>query len=96
MILEPFTHGGLNANIICECSDILTLLELVSSGFGTTIIPESVLKIHKRCDVRVYEIDDEKFIAPSALIWLKDHYLSKASKNFIALLKEGNLINEEL
>lgn len=88
MILEPFLHRDLDVNILCECSDILVLLQLVSSGFGTTIIPESVLKIHKGYDVRIYEIDDENFIASSGLIWLKDHYLSKASKNFIKLLKE--------
>jgi len=88
MILEPFLHRDLNVNILCECSDILVLLELVSSGFGTTIIPESVLKIHKGYDVRIYEIDDDNFIAQSGLIWLKDHYLSKTSENFIKLLKE--------
>lgn len=88
MILEEFSRRELNVNIICECSDILVLLELVSSGFGATIIPESILKMHRGYDIRTYEINDDKFTTSSGLIWLKDYYLSKASENFIKLLKE--------
>lgn len=88
MIVDQFYNRGFNANVICECSDILTLFELVSSGFGGTIIPRSILKIHKDYDMHVYEIDDDEFIASSGLIWLKERYLSKTSRNFIKLLKD--------
>ncbi|KNF07608.1 HTH-type transcriptional regulator BsdA [Gottschalkia purinilytica] len=88
MILEQFSYRQLNVNVICECSDILVLLKLVSSGFGATIIPRSVLKMHKIHNLNAYEIDDDKFRASSGLIWRKDHYLSKAAQNFIELLKE--------
>lgn len=88
MILEQFTSRSLKANIICECSDILTLLDLVSLGFGSTIIPETILKTHKGYQLKSYKIEDDNFKSHSGLIWLKDHYLSKASQNFIKLLKE--------
>ena len=89
MIIEQFSSRQLNINITCECSDILVLLELVASGFGATIIPETILKSHKGYyNIETYEIDDDSFTASSGLIWLKDHYLSKTSQNFISLLKE--------
>lgn len=91
IILEQFSHRNLSANIICECSDILILLELVSLGFGASIVPESILKIHKSYNIHAYKIDDDNLTASSCIIWLKDHYLSKAAQNFITLLKETNL-----
>lgn len=87
-ILEQFSKRHLEANIICECSDIVSLLELVSSGFGSTIVPESILKVHRGHGIKAFEIDDDSFIATSGLVWLKDRYLSKASRNFIDLLKK--------
>ncbi|KMT21957.1 LysR family transcriptional regulator [Clostridium cylindrosporum] len=88
MILEQFSSRELEANVICECSDILVLLELVSESFGGTIIPESVLKIHKGYNLKKYKIDDDAFTSSSGVIWLKDRYLSMASRNFIKLLRE--------
>lgn len=88
MIIERFTSRSLKANVICECSDILTLLDLVSRGFGATIIPETILKTHKGYKLKSYKIADDNFKSHSGLIWLKDRYLSKSSQNFIELLKE--------
>ena len=88
MIIERFSNEGYQANVICECSDILTLLELVSSGFGGTIIPEIIIKTYDRYDMNAYRIDDKEFTTCSGLIWLRDRYLSQASRNFIKLLKE--------
>lgn len=85
MILEQFSRHRLKANIICECSDIATLLQLVSSGFGAGIVPKSVLKLHPGYRLQAYEIEDDKFVSSSGLIWLKNHYLSKAAQNFIEL-----------
>ncbi|MFM1655495.1 LysR family transcriptional regulator [Brevibacillus sp. B_LB10_24] len=88
VILEELSQAGLQDNIICECSDLAVLFELVSSGFGSAIIPESVLKLHKGYDIRVFELADAKRAASSGLIWLKDHYLSKAAQNFIGVLRQ--------
>ncbi len=90
VILEWLSSYNLNENIICECSDILVLLELVALDFGATIIPKSVLKMHKGYNIQAYEIDNNNFTASSCLIWLRDHYLSKAAQNFIQLFKANN------
>ncbi|ASS76020.1 LysR family transcriptional regulator [Tumebacillus algifaecis] len=85
MISESFAQVGLTPNLICECSDIPTLFELVASGFGATVVPQSVLKFHKKHAVHAYEIAEADLFTSSALIWLKDHFISKTAQNFIAL-----------
>ncbi|TCP52588.1 DNA-binding transcriptional LysR family regulator [Tumebacillus sp. BK434] len=88
MILDAFSRIGHTPQLVGECSDIPTLFELVAAGFGATIVPESVLKLHKGHPVRAYEIADAQLATSSALIWLNDHFLSKAARNFIALCSE--------
>jgi len=87
MILEEFSRRELTANILCECSDITMLLQLVSSGFGASIVPEVVVKIHKNFDLQAFKILDTRLTASSGLIWLKNHYLSKAAQNFVDLIR---------
>ncbi|TXK80016.1 LysR family transcriptional regulator [Paenibacillus sp. N3.4] len=86
LILEEFRVKNVSPNIIGECSDISILMELVSSGFGSTIVPETVLKKHRGYRVQAFHIEDSKGSASSALIWLKQHYLSKAAQRFVELL----------
>ncbi|MCP3774657.1 LysR family transcriptional regulator [Paenibacillus sp. MZ04-78.2] len=85
MIVEEFARHGLKPNVLSECSDIAMLLELVSSDFAATLVPESVLELHRGFDLQVYELAGTHIASSSVLIWLKDHYLSKAAQNFIEL-----------
>jgi len=88
-IIDQFTERGLLPNVIGECSDIVTLLEWVSSGDGTTIIPESILKLHRGYEIQSFPIVDNQLTFATGLIWLKDRYLTKTAQHFIALLKEN-------
>ncbi|TBL80807.1 LysR family transcriptional regulator [Paenibacillus thalictri] len=91
LVLDAFSRSGLYPNLICECSDITTLFELVASGFGSTVVPKSVLRFHKALPLQSYELTDASLSTSSALIWLKDHHLSKAAQNFAALCADwGN------
>ncbi|BBH20084.1 HTH-type transcriptional regulator BsdA [Paenibacillus baekrokdamisoli] len=87
-IIDQFTERGLHANVIGECSDIVTLLEWVSSGDGTTIVPESILKLHRGYEVQAFAIADSQLTFATGLIWLKDRYLTKTAQHFIELMKE--------
>lgn len=88
MIVEAFTRQQLKPNVICECSDIATLLELVSADFAATIVPETILKVHKGYNVQAFEIEGTSLSASSVLIWLKQHVLSKAAQNFIDMMSK--------
>lgn len=89
-IIDQFNERGLLANVIGECSDIVTLLEWVSSGDGTTIVPESLLALHRGYDIQSFAIADSQLIYSTGLIWLKDRYLTKTAQHFINLMKEMN------
>ncbi|MFD0589726.1 LysR family transcriptional regulator [Paenibacillus sp. GCM10027627] len=86
-IINQFTERGLQANVIGECSDIVTLLEWVSSGDGTTIVPESILTMHRGYEIEAFPIADSQLIFSTGLIWLKDRYLTKTAQHFIDLMK---------
>ncbi|MEJ8547020.1 LysR family transcriptional regulator [Brevibacillus borstelensis] len=87
LILEEFSRRRLEPAILGECSDIAVLLQLVSSGFGATVVPEVVLRMHPGHELQVFEIADASLAASSGVIWLNDYYLSKTAQNFLELLR---------
>ncbi|WP_353625610.1 LysR family transcriptional regulator substrate-binding protein [Bacillus sp. JCM 19041] len=83
LILDAFSTQNLAPHILCECPDVSMLLSLVSSGLGATIVPESTLLAFQTPNIATATIKGAKLEASSALIWLKDRYLSKAARKFI-------------
>lgn len=88
LIYEEFTRNHHEPNIICECSDIGIALELVAAKMGATIIPKSLMHMYRHHHVYVYEIEHTTLTSSTAIIWLKNHYLSKAAQNFIEMLQQ--------
>lgn len=88
LIHEAFTKVQLPLNVVCECSDMKVLMELVSSGIGSTIVPKSVFQSYGNQSLHAREIADSTLISSVGLIWLKQHYLSKPAENFITLVKQ--------
>ncbi|MFJ8263202.1 LysR family transcriptional regulator [Rummeliibacillus sp. NPDC094406] len=87
LISEAFSKLNLQPNIIGECSDITLLMNLVSSDFGASIVPETLLKLHKGYPIHAQKISNTSLNASVGLIWLKNHYLSKAAHNFVDLFR---------
>lgn len=85
IILEKFKDKGLEPHIFCESPNVDMLLALVNEGLGATVIPQSTLLKHNTSNVRVLQLEDTHIASESAIIWLKDHYLSKSAKQFIEL-----------
>ncbi|WP_435162887.1 LysR family transcriptional regulator [Paenibacillus glycanilyticus] len=92
LILEAFSRLHLRPNLVGECSDIALLMDLVSSGFSASIVPETLLKRYKGYAIHAHKITGEPLMAaPVGLIWLKNHLLSKTAQNFIEFMqKERN------
>ncbi|NQX61784.1 LysR family transcriptional regulator [Paenibacillus qinlingensis] len=88
-IIDQFTERGLQPNVIGECSDMVTLLDWVSSGDATTIVPESIVKLHCEYAFQAYAIADSPLKLATGLIWLKDRHVSKAAQHFIELMQES-------
>jgi DNA-binding transcriptional LysR family regulator len=88
-IIEAFSRHQLQPNLIGECSDIPLLLDLVTSEFAASIVPETVLRRHSGYPIQAYEITGNGLSTSVGLIWNKHHYLSKAAQNFVDMLREG-------
>ncbi|WP_409296337.1 LysR family transcriptional regulator [Peribacillus sp. SCS-26] len=84
-IVNEFKRLDLEPNILCECQDLIMLLGLVSSGFGATILPLSLLSLHSLGGLRVIQLKDQTLISEPKVIWRKNSYLSKAAKEFLKL-----------
>jgi LysR family transcriptional regulator, salicylic acid-responsive activator of bsdBCD len=84
-IVNEFQRLDLEPNILCECQDLIMLLGLVSSGFGATILPLSLLSLHSLGGLRVIQLMDQTLISEPKVIWRKNSYLSKAAKEFLKL-----------
>ncbi|WP_191562488.1 LysR family transcriptional regulator [Metabacillus idriensis] len=87
-IKTAFINRGLKPDIMCECSDISILFNLVSSKFGSTIVPEMVVKLNALSNLQVYLIKDTEEFGESGIISLKNHYLPKTAQHFIDLIHE--------
>ncbi|WNF20963.1 LysR family transcriptional regulator [Mesobacillus jeotgali] len=94
IIHAAFTKAQLPLQVISECSDMNVLMQLVSSGIGSTIIPESVFQSYGHSNLFAREITDAGLRSSVGLIWLKQHHLSRPARNFIDLLKMRLGINE--
>ncbi|MEH7885265.1 LysR family transcriptional regulator [Bacillus sp. JJ1609] len=88
IIHEAFSREQLPLNVVCECSDMKVLIELVSSGIGSTIVPKSVFQSYGHSSLFAREIKESVLKSSVGLIWLKQHYLSQPAKHFIDLIKE--------
>lgn len=91
VIMEAFSKFQLHPNVVGECSDISLLMDLVSSDFGSSIVPETLLKRHKGYPIHAYKISSDTLSASVGLIWLKNHYLSKTAQNFVDLIKKEKI-----
>lgn len=89
LILDQFHSRGLSPTIIGECSDIGMLVELVASGFGASILPRTSVDRYRNPRIRAYPIAGADVASSSAIIWLKQHYLSKAAQKLIELIDES-------
>jgi len=96
LILEAFSRFRLQPHIVGECSDMMLLMDLVSTDFCASIVPETLLKRYKRSAVHARQISPEAGMSsPLGLIWLKNHRLSNTAQNFIELFKkEGGYLQQ--
>ncbi|MGZ4164937.1 MAG: LysR family transcriptional regulator substrate-binding protein, partial [Tumebacillaceae bacterium] len=89
-IVSEFHRRNPRTNILCECNDTVMLLNLVSAGFGMTILPRAVLTLSPTHSFRILHIKDNPFLMQPRVIWRKNGYLSKAAKEYLRLFQGAN------
>ncbi|MGE6755053.1 LysR family transcriptional regulator [Rossellomorea sp. NPDC071047] len=87
MIVQSFISIGLTPNVKAECSDTVLLANLVEQGFASSIVPHSALQVFKHKDVQLVEIENMNN-ASYGIVWKRDFYLPKTTKEFIRLVTE--------
>ncbi|MEZ2458381.1 LysR family transcriptional regulator [Salinicoccus roseus] len=90
LILDQVKNYNASPKVVTMCPDVDMILELVSEGVGAAIIPELAYQKHNPGKVKMMKIKEDILHSESAVIWLKDRYLSKSAQKFIELFGEGD------
>ncbi len=90
MVETACRQNGFEPKIICESSDITTLLTWAIHDIGITTVPRSAMNLMPNSGLLFKEIREPAIMArPPALIWLKGRYLSTISRKFMEYLPAG-------
>lgn len=83
LIIDECKRHGFNPNVVCECPDATMLLSLVAAGVGVTLVPKSTLLTLPSNNTIALDLEDSTILSNSAVIWLKNRYLSKSARHLI-------------
>ncbi|WP_342387953.1 LysR family transcriptional regulator [Salinicoccus bachuensis] len=90
LILDQLKNFTPSPKVVTMCPDVDMILELVSEGVGATIVPELAYQKHNPGKVKMMKIKEDILHSESAVIWLKERYLSKSAQKFIELFDQEN------
>lgn len=85
MIMEAYRQAGLEPVVLCESNDIMTLLMWAEAGVGMTIVPESAMQLRPNTQLKAKRIIEPSLETTTAVIWLRERYLSTAARRFLEL-----------
>jgi LysR family transcriptional regulator, hydrogen peroxide-inducible genes activator len=81
-------RARLHPQIIFESGQFSSLLSLVGTGMGVSIVPEMAVKENLSC--RYIRLDDEEATRTIGAVVLRGRSLSRAHKGFLALIRPGD------
>ncbi len=91
LVQNACLSAGFEPRIVCESSDIITILTWANHEIGIAIVPKNAKYLIPNSGLIFKEIINPTIMAkPSALIWLKDRYLSNTSRKFIEYFSVGH------
>lgn len=78
---------GIKANVTAECRNIITQLAMVNEGVGCAIVPSTTQKFSfNNNNIKFYKFKQKWQKRNVVVAYLKNHYLSEATKYLIELL----------
>lgn len=89
IFMNMFQKNDLTPHIIGESPNVDMIIGLIKEGLGATILPESICHQEHSSNIHVLEIEEVELISKSAVLTLKERYLSKKTKRFIQLLQKN-------
>lgn len=95
MITEACQHAGFEPDILCKIDDTNSILLLASFGMGVAIIPMDWIDLIPNLNLKYKKINENSLNTSTALIWVKNSYLSPAARHFLYTFTNKYIRNHE-
>jgi DNA-binding transcriptional LysR family regulator len=83
VIVKACEQQGFQPKIICRGDDVRSILLWASTGIGVAIVPKAAIGLIPNSNLKYKEINLASVETRTAIIWMKNHYLSSAAKHFL-------------
>lgn len=87
VIVKACRKEGFEPKIICRGDDVRSILLWASTGIGTAIVPEAAIGLIPNSNLNYKEIKLVSVETQTAIIWMKNQYLSSAARHFLKTFK---------
>ncbi|WP_315121213.1 LysR family transcriptional regulator [uncultured Clostridium sp.] len=88
MIMEACGKAGFQAKILCVNDDPRLILSWASKGIGVAIVPATWANLVSMDNLKAMEINAPSLMTQTAIVWLKNKYLSTPARNFLKTFQE--------
>lgn len=82
-IEEACMKAGFKPRIICRIDDTRILIDWANSGMGIALIPRDMIGLVPKLNLEYREINEDALVTRTAIIWMKNGYLSAMARHFI-------------
>lgn len=93
VVLEACQEAGFEPKVISETSQLDFIEDMVASGLGITLLPEST-SMELTSEIQTIPVTDPTIDWNLAIIWKGDNYLPQINKEFIRFAKEKLTIDD--
>lgn len=76
-------RSGFEPRILCKIEDTRSILLLAGTGMGVAIVPKDWIGLIKNSNLKYREIDEPSLNTGTTIVWMKNQYLSSASRHFL-------------
>jgi LysR family transcriptional regulator, salicylic acid-responsive activator of bsdBCD len=91
-IVKACYQEGFQPKIVCRGDDVRSILLWASTGIGIAIVPKAAIGLILNTSLSYKEINLETIETQTAVIWVKDRYLSSVAKHFLETFLGGNYV----
>ncbi|AGX43496.1 LysR family transcriptional regulator [Clostridium saccharobutylicum] len=91
IITEACKNAGFEPNILCKIDDTRSILLLASFGMGVAVMPMDWIDLIPNLNLNYRKINEKSLSTSTALIWIKNRYLSPAARHFLNIFKNNYL-----
>lgn len=83
MVVDSCEKSGFEPKILCKSDDARSILLWADTGIGVAIVPKAAMGLIPSTNLKYREINESSLETQTAIIWIKNRYLSSAAKHFL-------------